>query len=98
MRKRQLLEGKPLHSVFAEWVVTNYSFTLNRLKHPTVEEKAVLAAIVHAATATVPTPGDKIRAVGVNRGEVEPGKVALAAGLLPLLTPEQAVKDLYARP
>jgi hypothetical protein len=98
MRKRQLLEGKPLHFVFTEWVVTNYSFTLNRLKHPNIEEKIILSAIARAAAGTIPLPGDTIRAVGVSRGELETDRIALAAGYLPLQTQQQAEEELRARP
>jgi hypothetical protein len=77
-------------------VVTDYSFTLNRLKHPSDEEKAVLAIICAAAT-TLTQPGDPIRAVGVSRGELADGRIALAAGFLPVEAPLQGSEDPFAR-
>jgi hypothetical protein len=87
LRERQVLEGKKAFAVYSEWVVTNFSFTLKRLKHPTDAEGIVLAAIVDAASGTMPKPGDKVRAVAVSRGEIGPDRIALAAGMLPLEVP-----------
>jgi hypothetical protein len=83
-RKEQVAEGKKPDAVVSEWVVTEYAFSLNRLNHPSGEEKAVLAAIARAAGGIMPQPGDTVRAVGVFRGYVAPGRVALAPGMLPL--------------
>ena len=58
--------------------------TLKRLRHPDGEEQAVLSAIIFVAAETMPRPGGKIRAVGVNRCELEAGRVAVAIGMLPL--------------
>jgi hypothetical protein len=89
MRRQQSLEGRTPDAVYAEWVLTDYSFTLNRLQHPTDEEQTVLTAIVRAAEESLPKAGDQIRAVGVNRGELAPGRISLAGGLLPVETPQQ---------
>jgi hypothetical protein len=70
-----------------DWVVTPYSFTLNRLKHPNDEEKSVLAAVVRSATGIMPVPGDKVRAGGVPGGAMEPGRVELVLGMLPPAKP-----------
>jgi hypothetical protein len=95
MRRQQVREGRTPDAVFSEWDVTNYSFTLNRLKHPSDHEKAVLSAIIHART---PMPGDRIHAVGVASGELAPGRLALAAGMLPPQTQQQAAEELLGRP
>jgi hypothetical protein len=75
-------------------VITNYSFTLNRLRNPTREEKTILAAIVYSAGENMPRPGDKIRAVGVNLGDLGPGLIALSAGMLPLEAPTSGAQTL----
>jgi hypothetical protein len=89
MRKAQSLAHERPDAVFSEWTITNYSFTLSRLNHPTPDEEAVLSAIADAAAEKMPSPGETMRAVGVNRGEIEPGRVAIAAGMLPVQMPEQ---------
>jgi hypothetical protein len=96
MRQRQLLEGKPPHIVFTDWVLTNHSFTLNKLKHPNDQEKAVLSAIAQSAAEMMPKPGDRIRAVAVNRGELEDDRMALSAGMLPVEPPQQAADTALA--
>ena len=83
-RGRQAREGKKPDAVYPDWVITNYSFTLNRLNVPSADEKVVLAAIKIAAAETMPRPGDKVRAVGVAQGELASGRIALAVGMLPL--------------
>jgi hypothetical protein len=84
MRRRQVLDGKKPDAVVDEWVITDFTFTLDRLKQPNEQEKRVLSAIISAAAETMPRPGDKIRAVGVNGGDLGSGRVALAKGMLPL--------------
>jgi hypothetical protein len=84
LRKQQMLAGEKPDAVVGTWVTTDFSFTLNRLRHPNKQENIVLSAIISAAAETMPRPGDKIRAVGVSGGELGPGRIALAAGLLPL--------------
>jgi hypothetical protein len=81
--QRQVLAGTVADSVVPEWVVTDYSFTLNRLKQPSDQEKAVLSAIARAASEIMPDPDDKIRAVGVGHDALEIGLVALTPGMLP---------------
>jgi hypothetical protein len=84
LRKQQVLAGKKPNAVVGTWVITDFSFTLNRLRHPNEQENIILSAIISAAAETMPRPGDKIRAVGVSGGELAPGRIALAVGLLPL--------------
>ncbi len=87
MRGQQARAGKKPDAVFPDFVDTNFSFTLNRLRNPNAKEKVVLAAIARAATGIMPKPGDLIRAVGVDRGELAPGRIVLAAGMLPVEVP-----------
>jgi hypothetical protein len=82
LRKQQVLAGKKPDAVVATWVITDFSFTLNRLRHPNEQENIILSAIISAAAETMPKPGDKIRAIGVIG--VAPGRIALSVGLLPL--------------
>jgi hypothetical protein len=70
------------------------SFTLDRLKHPSDEEKTILSAIVYSAGENMPRPGDKIRAVGVNLGDLGPGLIALSAGMLTLEPPNPGSQAL----
>jgi hypothetical protein len=84
IRSRQLLEGRNPDAVVDEWVITNFSFTLNRLTNPEAEEKIVLLAIVRAASEIMPRSGEKIRAVGMSGGYLKPGMNALSPGMLPL--------------
>jgi hypothetical protein len=86
-RIQQVRTGKRPNAIVAAFVHTDLSFTLNHLRNPTAEEKTVLAAITHAAAGIMPKPGDLIRAVAVSRGELEPGRIALAAGMLPVDVP-----------
>jgi hypothetical protein len=97
-REQQLREGKIPDAVVPEWVVTNYSFTLNRLKHPSDEEMTVLSAITRAASEIRPLPGDRIRAVGVIRSDLALGRIALAGGLLPVEVPQGGSEEPLARP
>ncbi len=98
LRSQQVREGTHPHAVVGEWVITNFSFTLNRLKHPNDDEKAVLAAIIDAAAETTPKPGDKVRAVGVSTCEPATGRIALSVGMLPLQLPPHGLEALFARP
>jgi hypothetical protein len=83
-RKEQALRGEKPYGVYGDWNVTNLAFTLSRLKRPSPNEQIVLAAISKAARGIMPERGEKIRAVGVARGELDRDKVALAGGMLPL--------------
>jgi hypothetical protein len=83
-RREMVRAGKMPSYGSSEWVVKDFSFTLNRLKNPTVEEKVILAAIARAAAETMPQPGDKVRAVGESRGNLEHGETVLTPGMLPL--------------
>jgi hypothetical protein len=84
LRKQQVLAGKKPDAVVGMWLITDFSFTLNRLRHPNEQENIILSAIISAAAETMPRPGDKIRAVGMSGGELAPGRIVLAVGLLPL--------------
>jgi hypothetical protein len=83
-RKEQALQGRKRDAVYDDWIVKKLSFTLNRLKHPNEEEGIVLEAISRSARSMMPQPGDKVRAVSVNRGDLESGSVILTPGMLPL--------------
>jgi hypothetical protein len=82
-RIEQLAKGEPPYAASGNWDVREFVFTLAKIKHPTDEESRILSAISKSALCTVPKPGDTIRAVAVNRGDLEPGKIALAPGMLP---------------
>ena len=84
IRDEREAEGKPRDFVYPEWITRDYAFTVERLRHPTADEKRVMDAISYAARAVPPEPGDGIRAVGVSRGELERGIGVLSAGMLPL--------------
>ena len=98
MRRRQVLDGKKPDAVVGEWVITEFTFTLDRLKQPNEQEKRVLSAISAAAAETMPRPGDKIRAVGVNGGDLELGRIALTKGMLPLEAISQCPDNALAYP
>jgi hypothetical protein len=83
-RERQVRSGQRPSGVHGQWLITHYSFTLNRLKHPNDDEKIVLSAIVRAAAEIMPMPGDGVRAVPVDRMEFDTGRISLASGMLPL--------------
>jgi hypothetical protein len=85
--ERQLLAGMVPDPVVHEWVITDFSFTLNRLKQPNDDEKSVISAIVHAASEIMPDPDDKSRAVGVAREALGDGRVGLTPGMLPRSIP-----------
>jgi hypothetical protein len=82
-RIEQLYEGRPPDAANGEWDVREFVFTLRSLKHPTNEEQTILSAIIRSALCVVPKPGDTIRAIPVNRGDIEPGRLVLGAGMLP---------------
>jgi hypothetical protein len=86
-QKQQLLEGTLPDPIVQECVITEFSFTLNRLKQPSDEEKAVLSAIVRAASEIMPAPDEKIHAVGLPREALEAGRVAVTPGMLPRTIP-----------
>jgi hypothetical protein len=81
--QRQLAAGKVADSIVQEWVITELSFTLKRLKQPSDQEEAVLSAIARAASQIMPDPDDKVRAVGVAQHALETGHVVLTPGMLP---------------
>jgi hypothetical protein len=85
--ERQLLAGTLSDFIVNEWVITEFSFTLNRLKQPSDQEKEVLSAIARAASEIMPGPDDKVRAVGVPRDALEGGPVVLTYGMLPRSIP-----------
>ena len=85
--QRQLAAGTVADSIVNEWVITEFSFTLNRLKQPSDQEKAVLSAIARAASEIMPGPDDAARAVGFSWGTLEAGKVTLTPGILPRMIP-----------
>jgi hypothetical protein len=82
-RAEQVRERRPPDAASGNWDIREFSFTLERIKHPSAEERAVLAAICQAKLGIMPKPGDSMRAIAVNRGDLEPGKLAFAAGMLP---------------
>jgi hypothetical protein len=84
IRKREALAGKPPSPVIGEWVVTKFAFTLNHLKHPSDDEKRILAAISRSAAEIMPQPGDGIRAVPVTGRDLDRGGVSVSAGMLPI--------------
>jgi hypothetical protein len=91
-REEQVRAGQVPDAMGYDWVLKDYSFTLNRLKHPNDEERAVLAAILRAAAEIMPRPGDDARAAGVVRGDLAPGKRAVVTGMLP---PEERCATLH---
>jgi hypothetical protein len=82
-RLEQVAQGLNPDAAFRDWNVRAFAFTIDRLQRPNVEEKVVLSAIARSKLLVVPRPGDSIRAVAVDRGELEFGKVALWPGMLP---------------
>ena len=98
LRKQQVLAGKKPDAVVGTWVITDFSFTLNRLRHPNEQENVVLSAIISATAETMPRPGDKIRAVGVNGSELELGRIALTYGMLPLEAVSRCPDNALAYP
>ena len=95
---QQLRERKPPDAALGEMVIMNYSFTLNRLKRPTDDERIVLSAIIRAAVGTMPMPGDKIRAVGVAASYLEDGIIAVTPGMLPPEVPQAASQASFPIP
>jgi hypothetical protein len=84
VRTEREQQDKPRDFVCAAWITKDYAFTLERLKHPSEDERVVLEAISKAARAIMPQPGDKVRAVSAGAGQFECGGVVVAAGMLPL--------------
>jgi hypothetical protein len=82
-RKEQAARGLRPDAAYGGWDVRDFSFTIERLRHPNEEEQAVLSAISRSKLLSLPQPGDTIRAVPVSRGDLEGGKVALWPGMLP---------------
>ncbi len=89
IRSREMRKQQAWY-VFPEWEVHDFAFTLNKLMHPNEEEKMILTAISRAARGIMPAPGDKIRAVGVNRGDFDHGMV-ITPGMLPPSAAQAAV-------
>jgi hypothetical protein len=83
IRKQQADKREEPQAVYAVWNTKDYAFTIYRLIHPTDYEKTVLDATSKAARAMMPQPGDRVRAVGVGRGEFERGGAVVAAEILP---------------
>jgi hypothetical protein len=83
-REQQSGAGKIPYGVVADWNVVVHSFSLATLKNPTPHEKMVLDAVIRAKTGVIPGKGDKVRATGVDRGDLSDGKMALTAGMLPV--------------
>jgi hypothetical protein len=81
IRSREMRKKQAWY-VFPEWEVHDFAFTLNTLMHPNEEEKMILSAISRAARGIMPAPGDRIRAVGVNRGDFGHGAI-ITPGMLP---------------
>ena len=67
MRKHQIHTHNIPWAVYADWERRDYAFTLNKLLHPSDDEIIILIAIRNAPPRGVATPGDKIRATGINR-------------------------------
>jgi len=82
IRSREGRKTQPWY-VWSEWVICDFSFTLQKLRAPNEQERAVLTAISRAARQIPPEPGDKFRAIGVNRGEFDHGTI-ITPGMLPL--------------
>jgi hypothetical protein len=82
-RREQAAQGLKPDATCGDWDVRDFAFTLERLGHPSEEERTVLSAISRSKLLARPEPGDTIRAVPVNRGDLEGGKVALWPGMLP---------------
>jgi hypothetical protein len=99
-RRRQDL-GRPLLGSRLrgpEWVITTFSFTLNRLRHPNSQEAEVLSASVREATKMMPTPGDKFRVTGLDRGLFQTGHAPMANGMLPPSQPARDPSELHVSP
>jgi hypothetical protein len=82
-RREQAARGLTPDATCGDWDVRDFAFTLVRLRHPSEEERTILSAISRSKLLALPEPGDTIRAVPVNRGDLEDGKVALWPGMLP---------------
>jgi hypothetical protein len=82
-RREQAAAGRTPDATYGDWDVRDFAFTLDRLRHPSEEEKVILAAIVRSKLLVMPKPGDTIRAIPVNRGELGLDRVAIKPGMLP---------------
>jgi hypothetical protein len=89
-RAQQVRAGRRPSAVYGIWVITRYSFTLNRLKHPTDD--------VRAAAEIMPKPGDGVRAVAVNRLECDDGRIPLWPGMLPLEPLQNVAEETAGSP
>ena len=83
MRIQQVAQGLTPDAAYRDWDVRHYAFTLDRLSHPSAEEAEILAAISRSKLLVMPQPGDTIRAVPVNRGDLGTDRIALWPGMLP---------------
>jgi hypothetical protein len=86
-RQLQARNGLPVDYTASEWVTQEFPFTLNALKHPSDEQKAILRAIWRSAREIMPEPGEKFRALAVSRPEIQSGSVDFKPGYLPLEHP-----------
>jgi hypothetical protein len=91
-REEQAAGGLPPDAAVRDWDVRHFAFTLERLRHPDEAERTVLSAIGRSRLLIPPEPGDTIRAIPVNRGDLEDGKVALWPGMLPPEVPTAAAR------
>ena len=80
-RGEQADQGRIADAVGYEWVPREFAFTLGDLEHPDDAERRVLVAISRAARQLMPEPGEGIRAIAVERSDVQPHN--LAPGYLP---------------
>jgi len=88
----QARNSLPADYTASEWVTQEFPFSLNALKHPSDEQKAILRAIWRSAREIMPEPGEKFRAVGVSRLEIQSRLVDLKPGYLPLEHPPGAAR------
>jgi hypothetical protein len=86
-RQLQARDGLLADYTADEWVTQELTFTLNTLKHPDDDQKAILRAIWRSVREIMPEPGEKIRAVGLNRRILQLPFVDLKPGYLPLENP-----------
>jgi hypothetical protein len=83
LRFKQLQQGLPPDAAAGRWHTRDFAFTLNRIAHPDEEEETILAAISRSRRGVIPRPGDTIRAVAVDRGDLERGTAVVTPGMLP---------------
>jgi hypothetical protein len=82
MRKHQLTTPDIPWAVYCEWERRDFVFTVNRILHPSDEEKVILDAMIRTAT-LANEPGDSVRATGINRTQFDDRPV-ITGGMLPL--------------